>query len=294
MAKTPGVSPAVQSQFMSRVNYEVSHYRDPYGREISPHSHDFYELYYFISGSIDYTIDGYKFGLEPGDILLISPENLHCPDFHDPSVAYERIVLWLNPKYVKSLSTEKTDLGECFAESYGSKHYLIRNMGLSEKIKDMLLALCEIKDGYGEDIKSEIGIKSVLLALCEYFRTSTEKENGQGLYSKKNGAIVYELIRYIDENISSELSLDMLAERMFVSKYYLSRLFKEEMNITIHAYIIKKRLVLSKKYIEEGLSADEVCFCCGFSDYSNFFRAFRREFGITPGKYRQITQQGGT
>ncbi|MCR4661395.1 MAG: AraC family ligand binding domain-containing protein, partial [Clostridia bacterium] len=133
-------SPNTTNQIMTGNSYEITHYRDKYLKEVDLHSHDFYELYYFISGKVSYVIDNMEYLLLPGDILLISPDNLHRPSFYE-NLEYERIVLWINPKYVRSLSSKTTNLGICFSQSAKEKSFLIRDYIFSEKIKDVLVNL---------------------------------------------------------------------------------------------------------------------------------------------------------
>ena len=278
-------SPVNGSQLMRDNRYEITHYRDTYLKKVSLHSHDFYELYFFISGHANYIIDNIRYELKSGDILLISPDNLHRLDLVSPSEAYERIVLWINPKYVKALSTPNTDLSEAFRLHGERKNFLVRDFLLSERIKSILLELEECKDGFGDDVKSEILIKAILLELCKNAKAtavSTEK------ISKKTSSPVSKIIDYIDGNLHTALTLDKLEEVAFVSKYYLARIFKEETNSTIHQYILKKRLLLSKRYIEQGLPINEIYLKCGFQDYSNFFRAFKKEYSITPKQYLSL------
>lgn len=265
---------------MNNNDYEISFYKDKDLKKVSLHSHDFYELYYFINGNISYIIENAHYTLLSGDILLISPRDLHQLDIKDTKTEYERVVLWINPKYIKKLSTENTDLAECFELCNRRKDYLVQDKLFSESIKTGLKALytCSKSDEYGADIDAEIIIKKMLLSLNKYVRNIKEE-------IASNESIITKTINYICENINGNLSLDNISEKMFLSKYYLARLFKEKTNTTIHQYIIKKRLILSKQFLETNLPISEVCIQCGFADYTHFFRAFKHEFGITPKQY---------
>ena len=113
-------------QEMQRKNYEIFHYRDAQPDSVAVHHHDFYEVYFFLGGNVEYSIEGQGYQLQPGDVLLISPMELHQPRIRAGADAYERIVLWLNPAFLAGLSTEQTSLTRCFDTSQPGHVNLLR------------------------------------------------------------------------------------------------------------------------------------------------------------------------
>ena len=93
------------------------------------------------------------------------------------------------------------------------------------------------------------------------------------------------ILAYINDHYAEELTLDSLAGRFFISKYHLSREFGRIVGRSVHRYITQKRLVAAKQMLGEGRSSSMVCQHCGFGDYSNFYRAFKSEYGISPKEY---------
>ena len=89
---------------------------------------------------------------------------------------------------------------------------------------------------------------------------------------------------FIDEHITEELSLDIIAENFGMSKHYLCHIFKKNMGYTVLQYIKHKRLCLAKKYYISGLNLLDVAMLAGFKSYSNFYRAYYSEFGKSPSK----------
>ena len=112
----------------------------------------------------------------------------------------------------------------------------------------------------------------------------------KGYLERQNSSVdrrEYHLVlseKFYNENFRKELTVDALAERVFLSRYHFMRLFKAQTGSTVHAYIRQKRLMNAARLIREGVSAGKAAFESGFADYSAFHRAFRESFGTSPGK----------
>ena len=74
----------------------------------------------------------------------------------------------------------------------------------------------------------------------------------------------------------------MLAEKFYISKYYLCRAFHKATGLTVHDYIRLKRLNLARELKAEGKSISEAAMMAGFTDYSSFYRAYLKEYGVSP------------
>ena len=97
-------------------------------------------------------------------------------------------------------------------------------------------------------------------------------------YDKK----VVEMIHYINENLSKDLSIETLSNRFFISKYHMMRKFKEETGYTMHQYILEKRILAARNLISAGHLATTASAECGFKDYSTFSRAYKKLMGKIP------------
>ena len=93
----------------------------------------------------------------------------------------------------------------------------------------------------------------------------------QGLYEM--------MMDYIEEHLKENLDLNELSRIFHVSKYHISHVFKDETGISVHQYILKKRLDACKSAIRSGDKITSVYPVFGFRDYSAFYRAFRKEYG---------------
>ena len=90
------------------------------------------------------------------------------------------------------------------------------------------------------------------------------------------------VIKYLNNNIQKNISLDKLARRFFVSKYHLCRAFKEYSGISVHSYINYKRIMYAKQLILSGYTASDAAEKVGFGDYSAFYRAYLKIVGKSP------------
>ena len=99
---------------------------------------------------------------------------------------------------------------------------------------------------------------------------------------------IQQVLEHINHNLTEDLSIDTLADIAFISKFYLMRKFKAETGYSIHQYITSKRLIMAKELLSSTtLPITDICFQCGFRDYSSFFREFQKNFRISPRKFRQ-------
>ena len=110
--------------------------------------------------------------------------------------------------------------------------------------------------------------------------------NSNVIHSSKD--MIYAIMRYVGNNISSGLTTEEIATHCHISKFHMCRKFKEQTGVTIHSYISNQKIFLAKKLLEETLKPlCDIAFESGFSDSSHFTKAFKAQTGLTPSKYRK-------
>ncbi len=271
-------------QYMVTPDYEFFHYKDKTTTEVEYHNHDFYEIYFFISGKVTYVIEGKSYKLEPGDILLITNNQLHKPIIA-PTDFYQRIVLWVNPAFLEKHSDAKTNLSMCFEAWADKKYNLLRPY--PEVRTHMMHIVSKFESAcnsisFGNNILKEIYLLELLIYLNKSFIETFEKNIEIDITHNEK---IDNIIEYINQNLDKELTLDLLSSIFYLSKYHLLREFKKYTGYTIHKYIQQKRLMLAKSLLKKGLQVTQVCEKCGYQDYANFIRSFKKSFGIPPKKY---------
>lgn len=97
-----------------------------------------------------------------------------------------------------------------------------------------------------------------------------------------NNSLVLNVLNYINEHIYEEIRIQDITDSLFVSRSYLSKIFNEEMGLSLHQFIIKKKLFLARQDLLTGIPVRDICHKYSFGNYSSFFRAFKLEFGQSP------------
>lgn len=253
-------------QQMNNSTFEVFYYKEPKAANVEVHHHDFYEVYNLLAGEVSYWVDGRTYHLRPGDLLLISPMELHRPIIKDGS-NYERFVLWVNKSYLDTLSTNGT-LTRCFQ---GSSNQL-----RGGSVTALLSGLVREQNAgrYASGICSEGIFLQLMVELNRLSPIGTQTSQPRELITK--------VLNHISANFSEDLSLDSLADLFHISKYHLSHEFKRETGTSLYHYITLKRLAAARQMLMDGHSPGDVCNACGFRDYTVFYKAFKAEYGASP------------
>ncbi|MGH4119630.1 AraC family transcriptional regulator [Clostridium sp.] len=262
-------------------DFKLFHLKDQRNMEFEFHYHEFNKIIIFISGNVTYLIEGKSYKLKPWDILLVSSSEVHKP-LIDISQPYERIVIWVNSRFLEQHNSNDCNLLASFELAVKQKFSMLRlSSELLINIKYILSQLedaCKSNDFGNRILRNSLFLQLLVYLTRLYMGMESNKELNDIEYDENIGTI----LDYINENISEELSIDNLASRFYMSKYYLMHKFKKQTGYTVHNYILQKRLIMSNSLIKSGKSITEVCGECGFYDYSTFFRAFKKMFGVSP------------
>lgn len=277
--------PFTGRQFMINPDYELYHYRNMGKLEVDLHHHDFYEIYLFLSGNVEYFVEGKTYSLVPGDILLINCNELHRPEI-SPDTLYERLVVFIRPEFVMSRSSDGANLTACFHPlSKDGSHLIHPGKKMFALIKDVLAKIFSLQGSpaFGADVLKEIYITEFLVYINQCFLGGSAKLSP----TEHADRLIDKIIRFIHEHIKEELTLETIAQSLFLSKFYLSHYFKQKTGIPLYRYIKYKRLLMGRSLLRSGYSVTEAYQECGFGDYNNFIRAFKELYGISPKKYSQ-------
>lgn len=270
------------SPSMIHKSFNSNYFKGAPNPMVTLHSHDYYELYLFLSGDVTYQIEDKHYKLAKGDLLLIYPNQLHLPIFGDNSIEYERLLVCIKPGLVDALSSPQTNFKDCFTNNQILK-CSIEQFNIIRQLFNLLLEDREDTD-FGSDILYKANILKLLTTIYRYQSTKLAKPIPKNIQAD---LFIQSVMNYIHEHLEDDLKLDDLEKQFFIHKSQLIKQFKAYTGTTIHTYIRSKQLAKAKTLILQGLPITEVYLSCGFGDYSSFFRTFKAECGLTPKQYYQ-------
>jgi len=241
------------------------------------HNHnDKIEILIFIAGKADYVIEGSRYNMMPGDIVIANENEMHKM-IVSPEEKYERIVIKVHDSFfcmfpaLKNVFTKRR-IGT------GNK------LSLSETEHQEVMNLCRKIEQYSsvynkDEIISEI-IQNIIKEILFLVNQSRyDKEN-----SKNTDERIKKILVYINENLTSHITLDSIADNFFINKFHLCRIFKKNTGMTLNRYINYKRLLLAKELHGNGENLTTASMNAGFDSYSTFYKVYKKELGKAPGK----------
>ncbi len=276
-------------QYMLSKDYEIYYYNDSSFCGVSEHAHNYYEFYLLLEGDVSIEIDGSVHPLTSGDVILIPPKTPHHALIHSEDVPYRRFVFWLSEEYCNQLLALSPDYVYVMQHVTLTKKYIHHYdiIGFNALQSKVFRLIEEIhSDRFGKAAKVSLCVNDLILHLN---RSIYEMEHPQT--PREELSLYQNLIQYIERHLDEELTLDRLAGKFYVSKYHIAHIFKQNLGLSVHQYIMKKRLAMCQAAILSSMNISEAYLLCGFKDYSSFFRAFKREYGMSPKEYKEVFSQ---
>lgn len=249
---------------------------------INPHWHSEFEFIYLEKGYAKFYIDGDEYKIEAGDFLFVNSGSIHSgEELVRRSIGYAivfdlRLLFSEEPDYCKH---------EYFLPLLNKRIYIpsfVKDDIIREDIRKIISSFIEKSYGY------ELHIKSLLFSIfwrLFKFHAERQKENGRLGYKTER---IKDVLNYINQNFSKDLTLDELSKQVDMSKFYLCRLFKDSLRMSPVEYINKVRIEKATELlINTDMSISEIALECGFNNISYFIKVFKRYMNITPLKFRK-------
>ena len=276
-------------QYMLSRDYEIYYYSDTHFQSVGLHSHDYFEFYFFESGDGCMEIKGEAMPLRSGDVVVVPPGVSHRALLNDGDAPYRRFVFWITKPFCAELAKSYPELALLTerAERDGRISCHLDLLDFSAVRSDLFSLLDEIQtERFGKSSQIRLAISGLLLRLCRAFFGAEGCDERSEASSRREA-----VVGFIDTHLDEDLSLERIAKELYLSKFYVSHLFREATGLTVHQYVTKKRLAKSLLAIKSGAPIGQVWAACGFQDHSSFYRAFKKEYGLSPSRYRELNRR---
>ena len=256
-------------------DFRLFHLADDNHGEFPYHYHAFHKVIVALAGRTEYAVEGERYAVQPGDFVLVGRGSIHRPMMTEGEF-YERIVFYISPEYLQTLSREGEDLETCFRLAQERFCYVYR-AAEEDGIPRLFTALEEAQkeEGFGRELRSRALFTELMVAIN---RSVIRGDGGEGQGDNK----IVSILQYLNSHLTEPLTIDELAARFYISKYHMMRRFREETGYTVHNYISEKRLLLAQQLLQRGVTLTAAAEQSGYQDYSTFSRAYKKQFGKSP------------
>lgn len=228
------------------------------------HFHTSYEFLYFIHGDAELVIQHHTFKVKPSNLLVIKPGEFHYIDAN-PSVMYERFVIR-------------------FDDSHLPDHYkaALKKLGTVYNLQDTALPACfgqmdklYDKSSFDNSIFILVSLLNIMIALiCN--------ENLQRISSEQKDEDIRSIVSFINQNLVSITCIQDISNGLHMSGTSLQQKMQYQLHTSVMSYVRTQKCMLAHDLMQQGVPPTSVYLRCGFSDYSTFYRAYKKIFKISP------------
>lgn len=225
--------------------------------------HIYHEIILFLDGDAEFISEDLHMHLKPSTLIVIPSETYHQMIIHGDQENYHRCVLQFgdSPELAELLENSMREVQAFVADR--EVRFLFEKLIRATKLEESHTALL---------------LRSVLVLLLDVLRAPQDLSGGENHQNE----IIRTAIEYINRNLDKTLTIHAIAQACNISDSSLSHIFKKEMYISIHKFIVKKRLIQAHHRICVGEAATVVAMECGFQDYSGFYKQYKKAFGFPP------------
>ncbi|MBQ2272167.1 MAG: helix-turn-helix transcriptional regulator [Clostridia bacterium] len=249
--------------FAQYVNAEGMIFKHARGRSVEEGKefHGYHEIIYFMEGDAEFITEEFHIDLEPEMLLVIPKETYHQVIIRGDRENYLRCIVQFDDTFAQGVFTEK---------SLGNVVVLPSDREIGSLFEQLIRR--------AEDENAALLLGAVLVLLLQKI-----SENREIYVSERpRNEVVKQAISYINRNLNRKITVEEISNQCMLSPSALSHIFKREMNIPLHKFIVKKRLIQAYHKISAGELPTVAALECGFNDYSGFYKQYKKMFNAAP------------
>lgn len=234
--------------------------RDIFGKEF----HQYHEIFLFISGDVSFTTEQETFRLTPYTLIIIPANTFHSFHVHGDEADYERYLLnFYNVKDIDLLILKNMD------------RISVISSPPNQIINDLISLDHDKYSDFEKELLLQARLTSILIEIGHIVPATTQ-------ITTKNSKITTACLKYINQNIHERITVDSLSKALNYSRSSITHAFSSDLKIPLYKYIIEKKLMHAHIDILNGMLPSTVCQKYSFSDYSCFYRHYKKRFGVSP------------
>ena len=261
------------------VHEDISYSKD----NVDLHSHTFFEILFCQSGSLQYMVGNTRYQLVKNSIVCIPPGVSHCPLYLEQlSEPYRRTVMWISNKiyhqYMNLLNNDPIEKSSCLLP----QNVFLLSRNILYQVEELYEKMLNIPPDFSGAELYKIGLSAQIVTLFHQFLNSLEINP----LKPEKTILLDEIIHFIENHLSEELSAKRIAAHFLVSESSINQLFSKQISLSLYRYITQRRLIEAKNLISSQTPLKKLPELCGFSDYSVFYKAFTKQYGISPKEYK--------
>ncbi len=245
------------------------------------------ELIYVAEGSADYWVEDQFYRLQVGDILLLPAGSMVGATLRPKGCPFWRHNLWMSRRYSTflTLQDEQADYAFAFAKEQG--RFLLR---LPDEEREELETLFEriVLECQADAFNTELSAKALLSTLLVQINRLLAKDANCLLLGSAHR--LTPVLSHIHAHCTDSLTVEALARQFNFSPSHLAHSFKKHTGTSLYHYIVQRRLEIGRQAMMDGVPVKEAYQLCGFGDYAGFYRAFLKEYGLSPQQYKKKNQ----
>lgn len=276
------------AMLLRREDYEGGRSRDEAAGQISSAMRDVFELMCVGEGHAEYWVEDQHYKLAAGDILIVPAGVMVGANLKQRGCPFDRHGIWLSRRFMTFLKLQDNEADYGFAQALAKGRYLLRlPRPLFEGIQggfETMAAECG-----DERLNSELSTKAMLSALVVQLNRVIRAQGDEVLLAGDKNRLA-PVLGYIHSHCTEPLMVDQLAEQFGYSPSHLAHSFKKQMGTSLYHYVLLRRLQIGREAMLNGVPVKEAYQKCGFGDYAGFYRAFTKEFGLSPQQYKKKNQ----
>lgn len=252
--------------------------------ETNYHSHEFIEISIISEGCGTYYIDGQEYPVKAGDLIIMNPGTYHKSMALAPDNCTSEYYISFTDLHVRDFPPNILPL---------PNGQIVTSMeaGIKKETFKICSAMAKEYQSYkpGRYFMLKAYLIQMILLLLRDQKNTPVKTNGCVFESTNKKYVVKQIINYFNQHYQEKISLDQIAQNMYLSTFYISKIFKSETGDTPINYLIELRMEKALELIESdaSISLQDIATQVGYDDVSHFSKLFKKHFGTAPSKYRR-------